>query len=81
MRSRAPQATAIVDRELERLTLPGWTVRVDRERDGESTCGYFYLDPDEALPDDVSRVQIVGSRAVERAPCRSWRWVIWASRL
>jgi hypothetical protein len=35
MRSRAPQATAIVDRELERLTLPGWTVRVDRELDGE----------------------------------------------
>lgn len=40
-------ATAIVDRELDRLDLSSWTVRVDREPDGESTCGYFHLDPEQ----------------------------------
>ena len=40
-------STKIVDRELHRLGLASWTVRAEREPDGESTCGYFYLDPEQ----------------------------------
>lgn len=43
----AGDATAIVNRELERLHLTSWTVTTDSRSVGESTCSYFHLDPEQ----------------------------------
>lgn len=51
------EARVVVERELDRLDLEGWTVRSERgEADGTQTCTYFFLNPAQQavvlIPDD-----------------------------